>query len=304
MRSIFYNVCAMRRSAEQLNCIKFARISYVKGSQSTMASKEMRTYDPKNTTTLWELYERAAKGKYGRNITVLKVPFTEDKVNNIDFDIIVADKEKEPREVTRTIVDINMKEYTNHGKEYEDETMVRVSKGSSTVKGNRYHFSTTKGVDFGVGANFGATVMNVAQAGVSAHFNMSKSTTEGTEVSDQKGFTFSYVQEEKIKIPPGKSANVKITTYSMKYEMNYTLKFSVKKTASIPVRYRTGWQQMFCGLCNSSGFVNIHDMITSLPNYNGDDEDNTASFTQDGTLSWIGEGCKVDKMEEDGTVSM
>ena len=270
-----------------------------------MASKEMKTYYPKDTTvvTFWELYECVAKEKYGRNITVLKLPFAEEKVNNIDFDIRVVDKEKEPREVTRTIVDINMKEYTNHGKECEDETMVRVSKGSSSVKGNRYQFSTTKGVDFGVGANFGATVMNLAQAGVSAHYNRSKSTTEGTEVSDEKGFTFSYEQEEKIKIPPGKSANVKITTYSMKYEMNYTLKLSVKKTASIPVRYRTGWQHLCCGLCNSSGFVNIHNMLTTLPNYNGDDEDNTASFTQDGTLSWIGEGCKVDKMEH-GTVSM
>ena len=182
--------------------------------------------------------------------------------------------------------------------------MVRVSKGTSTVKGDRYHFSTTTGVDFGVGGNIGAKVMSLAQAGVDAHFNKSKSKTEGTEITNEKGFTFSYEQEEKIKVPPGKTAKVKITTYSMKYEMNNTLKFRAKKSVSFPVRYRTSCQQAFLGICSRTGFVNICDLISSLPNYNGNDEKNTASFTQDGTISWIGEGCKVDKMEEDGTVSI
>ena len=80
-----------------------------------MASREMKTYYPTNdeeskTVTFRELYERAAKAKFGRNITILRSQFVRDKVKNIDFDWSVVDREAEPREVTRTIVDINMKE--------------------------------------------------------------------------------------------------------------------------------------------------------------------------------------------------
>ena len=39
------------------------------------------------------------------------------KVNEIKFDLSVKSVEKEPHEKTRTIVDINMKEYTNGGNE-------------------------------------------------------------------------------------------------------------------------------------------------------------------------------------------
>ena len=87
----------------------------------------------------------------------------------------------------------------------------------------------------------------------------------------------------------------KITSYSNKYEMFYTLKLSVLRSATVPVLFRTK-----CCLIThrNAGVVYVSDMISSLPNYNGQDVGNTASFMQTGTLSWIGEGCSVDKLEK------
>lgn len=271
------------------------------------------TYSPSraakkdNYVTFWQLYERAAKERYGQDIRVIKSPFYEKKVNNIEFELSVVDKERKPREKTRTIVDINMKEYTNHGKESQDESIVRINKSSSATKGERYSFSTTKGVDFGIGGNIGAQVMGLAVAGgslgITGNYNRSKSKTEGTEQSNEEGFSFSYEQEEKIAVSPGTRVEATITTYRMKYEMEYTLKFRVKRNSTIPVLYRTSCQQMCFGMCRSNGVVNVRDILSTLPDYNPEDEDDTASFTQKGTLSWVGEGCSVDKVEEPLTLS-
>lgn len=269
---------------------------------------QMTTYSPQRApkkdsyVTFWQLYERAAKQRYGQDISVIKNQFYEKKVNSIAFELSVVDKDKKPREKTRTIVDINMKEYTNRGKEAQDETMVKMHKTSSKTKGERYHFSTTKGVDFGVGGNIGAQVVGLAvgggSLGISGHYNKSKSKTEGTEQSSELGFSFSYNQEEKICVPPGTHVEATITTYSMKYEMDYVLKLKAKRNASLPVLYRTNCQQLCFGMCRSNGVVFVRDMISTLPDFNGEDEDETASFTQNGTLSWIGEGCSVEKVEE------
>ena len=197
----------------------------------------MTTLSPKQAAkktdfvTFWELFERAAQARYGDGIRVIKTPFYRKKVKDIisDFELSVVAMEKEPREATRTIVDINMKEYTNNWKEGEDETIVKVLKKSTKLEGHKYSFSTTKGVDFGIGGNIGAQVMGMAVAGgslgLSGTFNKSKSTTKASELQNQTGFEFSYDQEEKITVPDGTQVKAKIITYAMKYEMRYTLKF-------------------------------------------------------------------------------
>ncbi len=46
---------------------------------------------------------------------------------------------------------------------------------------------------------------------------------------------FNYEQEEKITVPPGKRVKAKITSYSVRYDMKYTLKFSVYRNVTVPV---------------------------------------------------------------------
>ncbi len=268
---------------------------------------DMATYSPRpkkdhDMFTFWQLFEQAAKQRYGQNIRVVKTDFCETKVNNINFQLSVVAKDPKPVEKTRTIVDINMKEYVNHGKVAQDESIVQVNKKSSKSEGDRYTFSSTKGINFGFAGNLGAQVMGASVAGgsvgISGHYDKSKSTTEGTEKSSTKGFEYSYNQEEKIVVPPRTHVKATITTYRMKYEMNYTVKLSVDRNAFLQMVYKTTCQHLCFGVWRSSGYVNIRDMFSTLPNYNPEDEDDTASFTQDGTLSWVGEGCSVEKCEE------
>ena len=260
-----------------------------------MSSRRTRKKD--RNVTFWQLYERAAKARYGENIRVVKTDFYKKKVESIvdEFELSIVHKEKEPREVKRTIVDINMKEYENHGTQLEDESHVKMAKQTSTTKGERYTFSTTKGVDYGVDANIGLKLVDL---GIGVKANCRNSKKEETEKSSQEVYSFSYNQEEKIIVPPGMCVKAKITTYRMKYNMDYTLKFSINRDATIPVCYRNTCQHFLFDICRSNGRVNVRDMISTLPDFIGEDEDNMASYTQPGTLSWVGEGCSVDKKEE------
>ncbi len=94
-------------------------------------------------------------------IRVVKTDLFETNVNSIDLQLSVVAMEPKPSEKTRTIIDINMKEYVNHGKVAQDESIVQINKKS----GDRYSFSTTKGINFRVGGHFGAHVMGAAVAG-------------------------------------------------------------------------------------------------------------------------------------------
>ena len=268
---------------------------------------EMNSYSPANSSlqpakkeevTFWDLFEQAAKVQYGANIRVIKTSWTTSLLENLNFQLSVAAVDREPQETRRTIVDINVKEYTNSGQKEVDETMVKVHKSTSKSQGNRFSFSTTKGVNWGVGGNIGAEVMGLAMGGgsvgINANYGRQKSTTTGSEQLADTSLSFSYSQEEKISVSPGTRVKAKITTYTVKYEQRYVLKFAIDSNLNVPLTYKTRCQQSCFG--KSYGTVNITHILNSLPDYCI--EDGKATFTQTGTLSWIGEACTVDKTEE------
>ena len=80
----------------------------------------MDTYSPHNNAaktefiTFWELYKRTPKAQYGEDILIREIRYYKDKINGLTFEVSLVSKENQPREVTRTIVDINMKEFKNH----------------------------------------------------------------------------------------------------------------------------------------------------------------------------------------------
>jgi hypothetical protein len=246
-------------------------------TEATTTSATAPSRSGSQSVTFWQLYEQAAKARYGENITVI---YYEKLVNNIEFLVSVVDKEREPREVTHTIVDITTKEYFNRGKEAQDETVVKLRKVSSTPKGERYNFS---GFDFGFGGNIGPQVMSLSISGgsmrITGQFN-------AWGKSNEHAYSLTYDREEKVSVPPKTHVKTKITSYSNKYEMFYTLKFRVSQSAMVPVLFKS----KCCLLsCRNTGVVFVSDMISTLPNYNGRDVGHTASFMQTGTLSWIGE---------------
>ena len=148
-----------------------------------MARYEMTSYSPTGSSsqtatteqvTFWDLFERAAKSQYGDNIRVIKTPWAQTKLGNLNFELSVVSMDEEPKETRRTIVDINMKEYINRWQKEVDETIVQVHKLTSKSQGNRYSFSTTKGVNWGIGGNIGAKVIGLAmgEAGVGISANL------------------------------------------------------------------------------------------------------------------------------------
>ena len=255
---------------------------------------ELTTYATGNgsSATFWQLYERAARARYGEDITVVKNSYYEGLVNSIAFQVSVVEKEREPREVTRTIVDITTKEYTNRGKDVVDETMIKLQKATATPGGEKYRFTTPGGVNFGFSGDIGSQVMAMSISGGSLLITGQFSGT--SRLQNEHAYSLSYNREEKISVPPATRVTAKIVSYSNKYEMLYTLKFRVSRNTVVPLLYRTS-----CCLftCRKQGVVFVSDMISSLPNYTREDH-GTASFVQTGTLSWIGESCSVDKLEE------
>ena len=255
---------------------------------------ERTTYAMGNSSsvTFWQLYEHAARARYGEDITVVRNSYYERLVNSIEFQVSVVEKEREPREVTRTIVDITTKEFINRGKDVVDKTKIQLQKTTATPGGEKYRFTTPGGVNFGFGGNIGPQVMAMSISGGSLRITGQFSGT--SRLQNEHAYSLSYNREEKISVPPATRVTAKIVSYSNKYEMLYTLKFRVSRDAMVPLLYRTN-----CCLftCNNQGAVFVSDMISSLPNYTREDH-GTASFKQAGTLSWIGEGCSVDKLEE------
>ncbi len=105
--------------------------------------KSYSTSKDSNRLTMWEVFERAAKRKYGSDITVVKASWITKQVRGLEFEISVVKVDSEPREKTRTTADIHMKEYLNPSDKAEDETIVRISKKRTTSLGSRYQFSST-----------------------------------------------------------------------------------------------------------------------------------------------------------------
>ena len=264
-----------------------------------MASRsKTRSKDKDQRLTMWEVFERAAKAKYGNRIKVVKAPWATKQVNNLEFEVEVVDQDPEPIEKTRITADINMKEYINRSDKDADETIVRISKKKSKSQGNRYRFSSTKGVNWGVGGNIGAQVMGLATVGGSASFGgnygKSKSTTTENEETEALTSEFCYEQEEKIVVPARSKVCAKITSYVMKYEQGYKLKLSLPKSLSLNVLYKNRFHQLCC--CSTLGKITAANLLDGLQGCS--EEDDTVSITQDGTLSWIGEGSKIDKVVE------
>ena len=246
----------------------------------------------------WDAYESAAKTKYGNDIRVIKSPWATKQVQELRFEVTVVQSDPEPLEKARTTSDINMKEYINYSEKDNDETLVRVTKKKIRSLDNRYMFSTTKGVHWDVGGNIGAQVMGLGlsmvgiSAGISGNYGKQKSTTTEKEKSESESSEYCYEQEEKIVVPAMTKVNARITTYAMKYEQGYTLKLSLPKKFTLRVLYKTRLNQIFCG--SILGTLTSANLLHGLPGY--EEEDDEVSILQDGTLAWVGEGSKIDKL--------
>ena len=265
-----------------------------------MNSLEMSsTALPSTPLNLWSLYNGAVKAKYGDSIQLINTQQAKDRLNNLDFEISIVSADPCPVETRKAIIDFATKEFNNCCKE-ADESVIHVTKSNAKWIGSRYHFFTTRKGHYGIGGNIGPHVIHLAITGGSTTIGVRDSRVDNIITTrEEQSFGFNYAHKEKIVVPPMTQVRAKVISHSVNYEQGYTILFSLPAHVWIPVTYRTSFQQMIascCGGCFNTGSVNAAQIFRSLPEYRN--ENGIVSFVQRGILSWIGEGCTIEKEEE------
>ena len=249
--------------------------------------------------TWWDRLVNAARIRFGPDIELQSTVIVQNALACFVEDLLftVAHSDPEPLVARPTIIDVTFKEFINLGERENDESIIRVGKNLPITIGTRYHFTTTEGVQFDHKYNFGAQIIALSMTG--GYLSVGGGYTSIKDQAYNQALMFNYHQEEKVIIPPRTKVKAKIVTSTRKYQQNYTLQFSTPRSRFIRVSYLTSTQQQLnlCCCCQPTvGYIYAADIMCTLPNFK--DSDGYCSFTQDGTLTWIGEACSVEKSEQ------
>ena len=175
------------------------------------------SYSVDKRLTMMEVFERAARTKFGDDIRVVKARWITKQVEELDFEVSVVKTDPAPTEKNCTIADITTKEYFNPSDTSMDETVINLTKKNMRPVGKLYQFSTRKGVNWDLGGSFGAQMMGLATAGacgsiVEGNGGRKKFITSKKEQKQAPGFEMIYEQQEKICIQPNTKVKATITT--------------------------------------------------------------------------------------------
>ena len=264
--------------------------------------------------TVAELLEEAARIKYGRRIRFLYTSATEAQLQRFwdNLRISIRPVDTEPREVGRSVIDITTKDYVNSGSE-KDESIVEICKPAGVAKGTSAEWYVQNGLTWSVSSNIGTNIMRLAAmvpvrgtVGAMGSITQQKLTQEALGHSlSADTLSFTYKREEKVVVPPRSKVTVTITSYAIRYSFHYTLQFSALQSEEISIKFRTKFQDYWggcclgccLGCCVSSGIITARELLTAMPLPGFSEDSNWVRFTQDGVLSWVGDGSKVQKIE-------
>ena len=246
----------------------------------------------------WEdLLLQAAREIYGRRVWLRRSWFT-DRDKEEFLKALFSDAKninpRDPVEISKNTVDVNEKIYANH-EGSEDETTVKIVSCVENSEGHNYQETTTKGVQWGASANiglqFGLPQVGVgATGGLGANFQRTRTLAISNEKTTSNKVELQSHHEEVVKIPPGKKVIVKMTSYRVRYKLEYTMEYKIAKTARIHITFDP------CGLglpCLSHGALTPQQLMNDLPGFREDEE--FAYFTQEGELRWVADRMEVEK---------
>ena len=240
---------------------------------------------------------RAVRERYGRRARVVPT-FISQQDKTAFLAMVFNDARninpREPIEISKNTVDVNEKVYCN-SEGGEDSTTVKIVNTVGNTEGHNYQETVTKGIQWGlntnVGLQFGLPQVGVGlTSGAGASFQRQRATTLLNEKKEEKKAELQSHHEETVRIPPGKKVVVKMTSYRVRYKLEYTMEYKVSKTAYIRVTVDT------CGIglpCTTRGIVTAQQLLQYLPGYREDDE--FAYFTQEGELRWVADRMDVKK---------
>ena len=245
-----------------------------------------------------ELLRRASRELFGRTTRVRTSALITQKDEAQFFKLLFSGARdinpREPEEISRTMVDIYEKLYYNHGQS-EDETTVKVANLVENTEGHNYMHTTTNGLEFDFDSNVGLQ-FGLPQVGVGGGSGRQTAMTKSnpvemqTVIAKSNRIEMQSQQKEKIKVPPRKKAVVRMTSYKVRYKLDYTMEYKIAKTAQI----RVSVDQRFLGLkCLAERVLTARHLLRYLPGFREDEE--FVYFTQDGELRWIADRMEVDK---------
>ena len=259
-----------------------------------------------SNATLWDLFEEAATNQYEEttscSIKFANIASIKQDLNNLCFEVSVEQADNLPTEKTRTILDVNSKEYVNPCEKESDETFVKIWRRFTKAEGSRYNFCVSQVIGQSLLGNIGAKIMGLAVSGGTIIVSVNMHNVALSAPEDE----FQYEQGEKIVIPPRTRVKASVTSYTIKYEQAYTLRFSISHNIGVPFKYKcccccfsccpSCCYISLCGKCK--GYVTAAQLLRTLPGYRHDHENNTVSFVQHGILTWTGHGSSIDKIVE------
>lgn len=266
--------------------------------------------------------ERLVKRKHGDAIHVTGSTLGEIRKfwNHVGYK---ADKDiTEPREVSRTIVDIDFKSHGNHAsgalqgemredgkpKDWYDEFFITSKKSKEDSKVKSYNIQTTHTHGFQIGGSGGleatSAFFNLAGGGVKPNLGINASYNEQTTRSETGGgsretkLSQAYEIVDNLRVPPKKKVEAKIITWAVTYEAKTTLRFAVDADIVLPVRYRNHLSRVLGGFYISTAYIPAREIFEEETDYVINNK-NVVTFTRDGTVSYIGERVEIQKSKSD-----
>ena len=192
---------------------------------------------------------------------------------------------REPQEISRNAVDVNEKVYYNK-EGSEDTTTIKILSSAESTEGHNYQDTVKKGIRWGVNTNvglqFGLPRVEV-DGGVASRTSFQRQARAFEEQKLQSH------HEEVVKIPPGKKAVVRMTSYRVRYKLEYMMEYRISKSANVRVHLNP------CGIGLFKKLVSVtaSQLMELLPGYREDEEFDY--FTQEGELRWIADRMEVKK---------
>ena len=266
--------------------------------------------------------ERLVRRRHGDNILVLGSTLGEIRTfwNHVGYK---ADKDiTDPREVSKTVVDIDCKSHGNYAtedpdgvegedkkaKDWYDEFNITSKKSRDDTKSKSYNIQTAHSDGFQIGGSAGleatSAFFNLAGGGVkpslgiNASYHQDKSETISKGGSKEVKLSQAYQIVDNLCVPPKKKVEAKIITWAVTYEAKTTLRYTVDADIVLPVRYRNHISRVLGGLYMSMAYIPAREIFADEDNSTVNDN-NVVTFTREANVSYIGERVEIQKSKTD-----
>lgn len=223
-----------------------------------------------------------------------------------------------PREVSRTVVDIDCKSHGNYAEEegasadekpsdWYDEFCITSKKAKDVSKTKSYSLqeSTTRGFKIGGngGLSAGSAFFNLAgggvkpEMGINASYSSEETNSSTKSESRDTKLSQGYEIVDRLHVAPKKKVDAMITTWAVTYEATTTLKYTVDADISLPVHYRTHLSRVLGGFFMSTAYVSAREIFRDERGFAIVNENVT--FTREGKVSYISEQVEIKKTKKD-----